>query len=118
MELLLCLPPVKGRMRRSVGKIWGAISLFTTLGALVILRTGWPENVLLIPGMLLYFALYRRLIQADNLQALFVFLMSAAIMGFCAVFTDVLLARREIASLESSSTWLECVSKRIKSSNH
>lgn len=82
-----------------------AISLFAALGALVIVRTGWPENALLIPGMLLFFVLYRRLIQIDNLQALFVFLTSAAVMGFCAVFTDVLLAGMEILNLEAAPSW-------------
>ena len=106
---LLCLAPVEGRLRRSMGSILLvvgiAITLFAALGALVILRTGWPENVLLIPGMLAFFALYRRLIQVDNLQALFVFLTSAAVMGFCAVFTDVLLAEGEISNMDAAPSW-------------
>lgn len=117
VELLLCLPagllclaPVKGRLRVRVSAFLpaagGAIILFAALGALVIVLTGWPENALLIPGMVLFFALYRRLVQVQGLHAVFIFLVSAAVMGFCAVFTDVLLARREINSLESSPTWL------------
>lgn len=106
---LLCLAPVKGCLRRSMGRILLvvgiAITLFAALGALVILRTGWPENVLLIPGMLLFFVLYRRLIRVDNLQALFVFLTSAAVMGFCAVFTDVLLAEGEISNMDAAPSW-------------
>lgn len=106
---LLCLAPVEGRLRRSMGSILlavgVAITLFAALGALIILQTGWPENVLLIPGMLAFFALYRRLIQVDNLQALFVFLTSAAVMGFCAVFTDVLLAEGEISNMDAAPSW-------------
>ena len=107
---LLCLAPVKGRLRVRVSAFLpaagGAIILFAALGAPVIVLTGWPENSLLIPGMVLFFALYRRLVQVQGLHAVFIFLVSAAVMGFSAVFTDVLLARREIASLESSPTWL------------
>lgn len=117
VELLLCLPagllclaPVKERLRVRVGVFLlasgGAITLFAAVGALVIVRTGYPENALLIPGMVLFFVLYRRLVRVQGLPAVFIFLVSAAVMGFCAVFTDVLLARREIASLESSPTWL------------
>lgn len=106
---LLCLAPVRGRLRKSVGRtlltVGVAITLFAALGALVILRTGWPENVLLLPGMLLFFALYRRLIQVDNLQAVFVFLTSAAIMGFCGVFTDVVLAGGEISNMDVAPSW-------------
>ena len=106
---LLCLAPVEGRLRRSMGSILlavgVAITLFAALGALIILQTGWPENVLLIPGMLLFFELYRSLIRVDNMQAVFVFLTAAEVMGFCAVFTDVLLAGGEISNIEAAPSW-------------
>ena len=60
VELLLCLPagflclaPVKGRLRVSMGTfLWavvGSITAFAAVGALVIMLTGWPENALLVP---------------------------------------------------------------------
>lgn len=116
VELLLCLPagllclaPVKERLRVRVDVVLlaagGAITLFAAVGALVIVRTGWPENALLIPGMLLFFVLYRRLVRVQGLHAVFIFLVSAAVMGFCAVFTDVLLAGMEILNLEAAPSW-------------
>ena len=64
VELLLCLPagflclaPVKGRLRVSMGTfLWaavGSITAFAAVGALVIMLTDWPENALLVPGLLL-----------------------------------------------------------------
>lgn len=110
-ELLLCLPaallclaPVRNRLRVSerafvLAEI-GAILLFAAVGAAVLTFTRWPENVLLVPCMLVFFALYCMLVQIHWLQALFIFLTAAAIMGFCGVFTDVLLARQEAVNAE------------------
>ena len=109
VELLLCLPagflclaPVKGRLRVSMGTfLWaavGSITAFAAVGALVIMLTGWPENALLVPGLLLFFWLYCRLTEVEPLPAVFIFLLAAAVMGFCAVITDVLMAQVEVAN--------------------
>ena len=60
---------------------------------------------MLVPGMLVFFALYCRVTDIHKLQAVFIFLTSAAIMGFCAIFTDVLLARVEAAREGAAPTW-------------
>ena len=109
VELLLCLPagflclaPVKGRLRVSMGTfLWaavGSITAFAAVGALVIMLTVWPENALLVPGLLLFFWLYCRLTEVEPLPAVFIFLLAAAVMGFCAVITDVLMAQVEVAN--------------------
>ncbi len=109
VELLLCLPagflclaPVKGQAARKYGYLslgsGAVITAFAAVGALVIMLTGWPENALLVPGLLLFFWLYSRLTEVEPLPALFIFLLAAAVMGFCAVITDVLMAQVEVAN--------------------
>ena len=74
LQLLLCLPagilclaPVRGRLR--VGRrmlatlVIVAVTLFAALGATVLQATYWPENALLVPALVLFYALYRRFVE-------------------------------------------------------
>ena len=132
VELLLCLPagllclaPVKERLRVRVDVVLlaagGAITLFAAVGALVIVRTGWPENALLIPGMLLFFVLYRRLVRVQGLHAVFIFLVSAAVMAFArylptscwpgwrfSIWKRRLHGAWPVCSLEQACWWSSC----------
>lgn len=73
-----------------------AVTLFAALGATVLQATYWPENALLVPALVLFYALYRRFVEIDGFQALFILMVAAAVMGFCAVFSEVLWAREEL----------------------
>ena len=99
---ILCLAPVQGRLRISLRTYLlmavGGVLLFSAAGATVVMVTGWPENALLVPGLLLFFWLYCRLTEVEPLPAVFIFLLAAAVMGFCAVITDVLMAQEEVAN--------------------
>lgn len=116
LQLLLCLPagilclaPVRGRLR--VGRrmlatlVIVAVTLFAALGATVLQATYWPENALLVPALVLFYALYRRFVEIDGFQALFILMVAAAVMGFCAVFSEVLWAREELTRGEEVSSW-------------
>ena len=116
LQLLLCLPagilclaPVRGRLR--VGRrmlatlVIVAVTLFAALGATVLQATYWPENALLVPALVLFYALYRRFVEIDRFQALFILMVAAAVMGFCAVFSEVLWAREELTRGEEVSSW-------------
>lgn len=67
---ILCLAPVRGRLR--VGRrmlatlVIVAVTLFAALGATVLQATYWPENALLVPALVLFYALYRRFVEIDR----------------------------------------------------
>lgn len=99
---ILCLAPVRGRLRTSLRAyllmVTGAVVLFSAVSATVVLFTGCAENAMLLPGLLMFFWLYNRLTELKPFPALFIFLLAAAVMGFCAILTDVLLAQVETAN--------------------
>lgn len=107
---ILCLAPVRGRLRVSLRvyllMVTGAVVLFSIVSATVVMLTGCPENALLLPGLLLFFWMYCRLTEVDALPALFIFLLAAAVMGFCALITDVLLAQVEVANPGTVPTFM------------
>ena len=76
----------------------GSITAFAAVGALVIMLTGWPENALLVPGLLLFFLVVLSLDRGGTSPGGVHFLLAAAVMGFCAVITDVLMAQVEVAN--------------------
>ena len=106
---ILCLAPVRGRLRVSIRAYLllatGATTLVSAASAAALLVTGWPENALLVPMLLVFFLLYCSLTEIKALPALFIILVAAAVMGFCAIFTDVLLARVEVARVDAAPTW-------------
>lgn len=116
LELMLCLPaamlclaPVRDRLRVNTCAFvlaeTCAVVLFSAVGAVIVMLARCPENALLLPAMLIFFLLYRRLVEVELLHELFIFLVASAVMAFCAVFTDVLLARVELASADDGPTW-------------
>ena len=106
---ILCLAPVRGRLRVSIRAYLllatGATALVSAASAAALLVTGWPENALLVPMLLVFFLLYCSLTEIKALPALFIILVAAAVMGFCAIFTDVLLARVEVTRVDVAPTW-------------
>ena len=106
---ILCLAPVWGRLRVSIRAYLllatGATALVSAASAAALLVTGWPENALLVPMLLVFFLLYCSLTEIKALPALFIILVAAAVMGFCAIFTDVLLARVEVTRVDAAPTW-------------
>ena len=106
---ILCLAPVRGRLRVSIRAYLllatGATALVSAASAAALLVTGWPENALLVPMLLVFFLLYCSLTEIKALPALFIILVAAAVMGFCAIFTDVLLARVEVTRVDAAPTW-------------
>ncbi len=106
---ILCLAPVRGRLRVSLRAYLllatGATALVSAASAAALLVTGWPENALLVPMLLVFFLLYCSLTEIKALPALFIILVAAAVMGFCAIFTDVLLARVEVTRVDAAPTW-------------
>ena len=106
---ILCLAPVRGRLRVSLQAYLllatGATALVSAASAAALLVTGWPENALLVPMLLVFFLLYCSLTEIKALPALFIILVAAAGMGFCAIFTDVLLARVEVTRVDAAPTW-------------
>lgn len=107
---ILCLAPVQGRLRISLRMyllmVSGAVVLFAAVSATVVMLTGCPKNTLLLPGLLLFFWMYCRLTEVDTLPALFIFPLAAAVMGFCAVITDVLLAQVEASNPGTVPTFI------------
>ena len=59
---ILCLAPVRGRLRVSIRAYLllatGATALVSAASAAALLVTGWPENALLVPMLLVFFLLY------------------------------------------------------------
>lgn len=105
----LCFAPVRARLRGSertyLLAALGAVTLFSAAGAWFCTAAQAAANALLVPALLVFFALYAWFAGIRPLAALFLFFTAAAFMGFCAVFTDIALARVELAGGDGAPTW-------------
>lgn len=109
---LVCIAPVRGpngllraSTRGYLLAATGVVALVSFLGAALCASLNLPCNLIIGAVMPLFFLLYRHYVDLGWLRALFVFLLAAAAMAFCAVLTDVLLARLEVGNHSGVPSW-------------
>lgn len=97
---LLCYLPLRPGLRIRpqilVPAVLGIITGFALLGALVCTWLAIPSNYILLPMIVLCFALYRRTLSFSAGKALFAFWMSAAITAPCTLLATIINARQEV----------------------